>query len=272
MGFFLHFSFGRSDMYRKRVQICVFILVFLGLFSALAVLFYVYPVKCDWCEYLTCIPITDKFCEKYDLNAHLLWTSEISAGLVTGTFFCTIWKGTTDPLWINVMYKSLHLTKIVTCMGTKVKTLCATEFCLDKLITSRTGEKLFGTTISCHICGKTVTLETVEFFFLWCPAVLSIYWMSWWKDSLSNDHMCLIDTQTDTPTSRLFVPNVCVSRLSHYGSCLLAFLRTVFHNLRNHVLKTTLVIFVYTTAFNALLYEWDCVSPCFTSVKSTLLC
>ncbi|TKS90068.1 Inactive rhomboid protein 1 [Collichthys lucidus] len=77
-GFFLSFaflpyiSFGRSDMYRKRVQICVFLVVFLGLLSALAVLFYVYPVKCDWCEYLTCIPITDKFCEKYDLNAHLL--------------------------------------------------------------------------------------------------------------------------------------------------------------------------------------------------------
>uniref|UniRef100_A0A672GWW7 Inactive rhomboid protein n=1 Tax=Salarias fasciatus TaxID=181472 RepID=A0A672GWW7_SALFA len=77
-GFFLSFaflpyiSFGRSDMYRKRVQICVFLLVFLGLLSALAVLFYVYPVKCDWCEYLTCIPITDKFCEKYDLNAHIV--------------------------------------------------------------------------------------------------------------------------------------------------------------------------------------------------------
>lgn len=65
-------SFGHSDMYRKRVQICVSLLVFLGLLSTLAVLFYVYPVKCDWCEYLTCIPITDKFCEKYDLNAHLL--------------------------------------------------------------------------------------------------------------------------------------------------------------------------------------------------------
>ncbi|XP_060883684.1 inactive rhomboid protein 1 isoform X4 [Labrus mixtus] len=77
-GFFLSFaflpyiSFGQSDMCRKRVQICIFLLVFLGLLSALAVLFYVYPVKCDWCEYLTCIPITDKFCEKYDLNAHLL--------------------------------------------------------------------------------------------------------------------------------------------------------------------------------------------------------
>ncbi|XP_077358295.1 inactive rhomboid protein 1 isoform X2 [Festucalex cinctus] len=77
-GFFLSFaflpyiSFGRSDMYRKRVQICVFLLVFAALLSSLAVLFYVYPVKCDWCEYLTCIPITDKFCEKYDLNANLL--------------------------------------------------------------------------------------------------------------------------------------------------------------------------------------------------------
>ncbi|KAJ0015759.1 hypothetical protein NQD34_014049 [Periophthalmus magnuspinnatus] len=77
-GFFLSFaflpyiSFGRTDMYRKRIQICIFLLIFLGLLSSLAVLFYIYPIKCDWCEYLTCIPITDKFCEKYDLNAHLL--------------------------------------------------------------------------------------------------------------------------------------------------------------------------------------------------------
>ncbi|KAM9716970.1 inactive rhomboid protein 1 isoform 4-T7 [Menidia menidia] len=77
-GFFLSFaflpyiSFGPSDMYRKRVQICVFLFIFVGLLAALVVLFYVYPVKCDWCEYLTCIPINDKFCEKYDLNAHLL--------------------------------------------------------------------------------------------------------------------------------------------------------------------------------------------------------
>ncbi|XP_027894948.1 inactive rhomboid protein 1 isoform X1 [Xiphophorus couchianus] len=77
-GFFLSFaflpyiSFGHSDSYKKRLQICGFLLVFLGLFAALAVLFYVYPLKCDWCEFLTCIPVTDKFCEKYDLNAHLL--------------------------------------------------------------------------------------------------------------------------------------------------------------------------------------------------------
>ncbi|XP_015227596.1 PREDICTED: inactive rhomboid protein 1 isoform X1 [Cyprinodon variegatus] len=76
-GFFLSFaflpyiSFGRTDLYRKRCQIIVFLLVFVGLFSGLVVLFYVYPIKCDWCELLTCIPFTDKFCEKYDLNAHL---------------------------------------------------------------------------------------------------------------------------------------------------------------------------------------------------------
>ncbi|TRY83731.1 hypothetical protein DNTS_003948 [Danionella cerebrum] len=76
-GFFLSFaflpyiSFGRLDMYRKRCQIIMFLVVFVGLFAGLVVLFYVYPIKCDWCELLTCIPFTDKFCEKYDLNAHL---------------------------------------------------------------------------------------------------------------------------------------------------------------------------------------------------------
>ncbi|XP_030630123.1 inactive rhomboid protein 1 [Chanos chanos] len=76
-GFFLSFaflpyiSFGRMDMYRKRCQILVALTVFLGLFSGFVVLFYVYPIKCEWCELLTCIPLTDKFCEKYDLNAHL---------------------------------------------------------------------------------------------------------------------------------------------------------------------------------------------------------
>ncbi|KAG1929233.1 inactive rhomboid protein 1 isoform X1 [Pimephales promelas] len=76
-GFFLSFaflpyiSFGRMDMYRKRVQILVALTLFLGIFSGFVVLFYVYPVKCEWCELLTCIPLTDKFCNKYDLNAHL---------------------------------------------------------------------------------------------------------------------------------------------------------------------------------------------------------
>lgn len=78
-GFFLSFaflpyiSFGRMDMCRKRLQILVALTLFLGIFSSFVVLFYVYPVKCEWCELLTCIPLTDKFCEKYDLNAHLHW-------------------------------------------------------------------------------------------------------------------------------------------------------------------------------------------------------
>ncbi|XP_047006698.1 inactive rhomboid protein 1 isoform X1 [Ictalurus punctatus] len=76
-GFFLSFaflpyiSFGRMDMYRKRCQILVSLTLFLGIFSGFVVLFYVHPIKCEWCELLTCIPLTDKFCEKYDLNAHL---------------------------------------------------------------------------------------------------------------------------------------------------------------------------------------------------------
>ncbi|KAF7691031.1 hypothetical protein HF521_011328 [Silurus meridionalis] len=76
-GFFLSFaflpyiSFGRMDMYRKRCQILVSLTLFVGIFSGFVVLFYVYPIKCEWCELLTCIPLTDKFCEKYDLNAHL---------------------------------------------------------------------------------------------------------------------------------------------------------------------------------------------------------
>ncbi|XP_077057198.1 inactive rhomboid protein 1 isoform X1 [Siphateles boraxobius] len=76
-GFFLSFaflpyiSFGRMDMYRKRLQILVALTLFLGIFSGFVVLFYVYPIKCEWCELLTCIPLTDKFCNKYDLNAHL---------------------------------------------------------------------------------------------------------------------------------------------------------------------------------------------------------
>ncbi|CAJ0949085.1 unnamed protein product [Ranitomeya imitator] len=40
-------------------------------FIRLVVLFYFYHIKCEWCEYLTCIPFTDKFCEKYDLDAQL---------------------------------------------------------------------------------------------------------------------------------------------------------------------------------------------------------
>ncbi|KAG5832172.1 hypothetical protein ANANG_G00288280 [Anguilla anguilla] len=69
--FLPYISFGRADMYRKRCQILAALAAFLALLSGLAVLFYVRPFKCDWCELLTCIPFTDTFCGKYDLNAHL---------------------------------------------------------------------------------------------------------------------------------------------------------------------------------------------------------
>ncbi|XP_048349815.1 inactive rhomboid protein 1 isoform X2 [Sphaerodactylus townsendi] len=69
--FLPYISFGKFDLYRKRCQIIVFQLVFTGLFSGLVVLFYFYPIQCRWCEFLTCIPFTDKFCEKYELDAQL---------------------------------------------------------------------------------------------------------------------------------------------------------------------------------------------------------
>ncbi|XP_036593757.1 inactive rhomboid protein 1 isoform X1 [Trichosurus vulpecula] len=76
-GFFLSFaflpyiSFGKFDLYRKRCQIIIFQIIFLGLLSGLVILFYFYPIRCEWCEFLTCIPFTDKFCEKYELDAQL---------------------------------------------------------------------------------------------------------------------------------------------------------------------------------------------------------
>ncbi|XP_042293825.1 inactive rhomboid protein 1 isoform X3 [Sceloporus undulatus] len=69
--FLPYISFGKFDLYRKRCQIIVCQLVFAGLLSGLVVLFYVHPLHCEWCEVLTCLPFTDKFCEKYDLDAQL---------------------------------------------------------------------------------------------------------------------------------------------------------------------------------------------------------
>ncbi|XP_060028701.1 inactive rhomboid protein 1 isoform X2 [Erinaceus europaeus] len=69
--FLPYISFGKFDLFRKRCQIIVFQVVFLGLLAGLLLLFYVHPVRCKWCEFLTCIPFTDKFCEKYELDAQL---------------------------------------------------------------------------------------------------------------------------------------------------------------------------------------------------------
>ncbi|KAM3827049.1 inactive rhomboid protein 1 isoform 5-T5 [Vipera latastei] len=69
--FLPYISFGKFDLYRKRCQIIIFQLVFVGLLSGLVVLFYFYPIRCQWCEVLTCLPFTDNFCEKYGLDTQL---------------------------------------------------------------------------------------------------------------------------------------------------------------------------------------------------------
>uniref|UniRef100_UPI00398F8C2B inactive rhomboid protein 2-like n=1 Tax=Pristiophorus japonicus TaxID=55135 RepID=UPI00398F8C2B len=66
--FLPYITFGQGDKYRKRILIIASLLVFVGLSAALVIWFYVYPMNCHWCEYLTCIPFTSKFCEKYELD------------------------------------------------------------------------------------------------------------------------------------------------------------------------------------------------------------
>uniref|UniRef100_UPI00358DFAEA inactive rhomboid protein 1-like isoform X2 n=1 Tax=Myxine glutinosa TaxID=7769 RepID=UPI00358DFAEA len=69
--FLPYITFGRLDRYRKRIQIMVALVIFLGLFAALILWFYIYPIHCPWCEHLTCISFTDDFCEKYELDSSL---------------------------------------------------------------------------------------------------------------------------------------------------------------------------------------------------------
>ncbi|KAK3575141.1 hypothetical protein QTP86_020953, partial [Hemibagrus guttatus] len=66
--FLPYVTFGTFDKYRKRVLIILSLLVYVGLFSSLIVWFYIYPINWNWLEYLTCIPFTSKFCERYDNN------------------------------------------------------------------------------------------------------------------------------------------------------------------------------------------------------------
>ncbi|NXG55913.1 RHDF2 protein, partial [Hemiprocne comata] len=66
--FLPYITFGTVDKYRKRAMIIVSLLVFMGLFASLVVWLYVYPVNWRWVEYLTCLPFTSKFCEKYELE------------------------------------------------------------------------------------------------------------------------------------------------------------------------------------------------------------
>ncbi|XP_072846583.2 inactive rhomboid protein 2 [Pogona vitticeps] len=66
--FLPYITFGTVDKYRKRAMIIVSLLVFIGLFASLVIWLYVYPINWQWTEYLTCLPFTTKFCEKYDLD------------------------------------------------------------------------------------------------------------------------------------------------------------------------------------------------------------
>ncbi|XP_029456284.1 inactive rhomboid protein 2 isoform X2 [Rhinatrema bivittatum] len=66
--FLPYITFGTADKYRKRIMILVSLLVFVALFVMLVVWLYVYPINWPWIEYITCLPFTSKFCEKYDLD------------------------------------------------------------------------------------------------------------------------------------------------------------------------------------------------------------
>ncbi|XP_028255325.1 inactive rhomboid protein 2-like [Parambassis ranga] len=66
--FLPYVTFGTFDKYRKRILIAVSLLAYLGLFSSLIVWFYIYPINWHWLEHLTCLPLTSKFCEKYDID------------------------------------------------------------------------------------------------------------------------------------------------------------------------------------------------------------
>lgn len=66
--FLPYITFGTFDKFRKRILIVVSLLAYVGLFSSLMVWFYIYPINWHWLEHLTCLPFTNKFCEKYDID------------------------------------------------------------------------------------------------------------------------------------------------------------------------------------------------------------
>nr|XP_020466625.1 inactive rhomboid protein 2 [Monopterus albus] len=69
--FLPYVTFGTFDKYRKRILIFVSMLAYIGLFSSLIVWFYIYPINLHWLEHLTCLPFTNKFCEKYDIDHNI---------------------------------------------------------------------------------------------------------------------------------------------------------------------------------------------------------
>uniref|UniRef100_A0A669DI62 Inactive rhomboid protein n=1 Tax=Oreochromis niloticus TaxID=8128 RepID=A0A669DI62_ORENI len=69
--FLPYVTFGTFDKYRKRILIAVSLLAYVGLFASLIVWFYIYPINFHWLEHLTCLPFTNKFCEKYDIDHNI---------------------------------------------------------------------------------------------------------------------------------------------------------------------------------------------------------
>lgn len=66
--FLPYITFGTFDKYRKRILIGFSLVAYIGLFSSLIVWFYIHPINWHWLEHLTCLPFTNKFCEKYDID------------------------------------------------------------------------------------------------------------------------------------------------------------------------------------------------------------
>ncbi|XP_063332616.1 inactive rhomboid protein 2-like [Pelmatolapia mariae] len=66
--FLPYVTFGTFDKYRKRILIAVSLLAYVGLFASLIVWFYIRRINLHWLEHLTCLPFTNKFCEKYDID------------------------------------------------------------------------------------------------------------------------------------------------------------------------------------------------------------
>ncbi|XP_069785720.1 inactive rhomboid protein 2-like [Narcine bancroftii] len=66
--FLPYITFGHDDRRRKQILIITSLLIFSGLSACLVIWFYTYPITCQLCEYLNCIPFTSTLCEKYELD------------------------------------------------------------------------------------------------------------------------------------------------------------------------------------------------------------
>ena len=75
LGFLLSFAllpfidFNKCDRTCKIVGIVVCLVLAVGLFVFLTILFYVIPIyDCPYCHYFNCIPFTAKFCQKMEIR------------------------------------------------------------------------------------------------------------------------------------------------------------------------------------------------------------